>query len=83
MTDSAVQIGKAKSRRSDEFAVIKRHPVEGADMLAGFGDPEVTAMVRHHHERLDGRGYPDGLAGDDIPRGARIIAVSDVETSIS
>jgi putative nucleotidyltransferase with HDIG domain len=61
----------------EEFAVIKRHPVEGADMLAGFGDPEVTAMVRHHHERLDGRGYPDGLAGEEIPLGARIIAVAD------
>jgi putative nucleotidyltransferase with HDIG domain len=61
----------------EEFAVIKRHPVEGADMLAGFGDPEVTAMVRHHHERLDGAGYPDGLAGEAIPLGARIIAVAD------
>src|SRR4051812_10202540 len=61
----------------EEFAVIKRHPVDGADMLAGFGDPAVTAMVRHHHERLDGRGYPDGLAGDEIPLGARIIAVAD------
>lgn len=46
-------------------------------MLAGIGDPEITAMVRHHHERLDGGGYPSGLDGDEIPLGARIIAVAD------
>ena len=62
---------------AEEFAVIKRHPGDGADMLAGIGDPEITAMVRHHHERLDGGGYPSGLAGDEIPLGARIIAVAD------
>jgi putative nucleotidyltransferase with HDIG domain len=61
----------------DEFAVMRRHPVDGAEMLAGIGDPEITAMVRHHHERLDGGGYPDGLAGEEIPLGARIIAVAD------
>jgi len=61
----------------EEFAVIQRHPGDGADMLAGIRDPDVTAMVRHHHERLDGAGYPDGLAGEEIPLGARIIAVAD------
>jgi putative nucleotidyltransferase with HDIG domain len=60
----------------EEFAVIRRHPVDGADMLSELGD-EIAAMVRHHHERLDGTGYPDGLAGDEIPLGARIIAVAD------
>lgn len=57
-----------------EFEVVKGHPVEGADMASPLGDDELTAMVRHHHERLDGTGYPDGLAGDSIPLGARIIA---------
>jgi putative nucleotidyltransferase with HDIG domain len=62
----------------DEFAVIKRHPVDGAAMLADVeGSPEIVSIVRSHHERLDGRGYPDGLAGDAIPLGARIIAVAD------
>jgi len=62
----------------DEFEVIKRHPVDGAEMLADVdGEPEMVAIVRSHHERLDGRGYPDGLAGNDIPLGARIIAVAD------
>ena len=61
----------------DEFAVIRRHPVDGAEMLSGIGDPDVTAIVRHHHERLDGAGYPDGLVGEQIPLGARIVAVAD------
>jgi putative nucleotidyltransferase with HDIG domain len=61
----------------EEFALIKRHPVDGARMVADLGDDEVVAIVRHHHERLDGGGYPDGLRGDQIPLGARIIAVAD------
>jgi hypothetical protein len=71
-------------RLSDaEFAVIMRHPAEGAHMLADVGDPEIAAMVRHHHERLDGHGYPDGLAGSEIPLGARIIAVADTFDAIT
>jgi len=66
-----------------EFALIKRHPVDGAAMASGIGDPEITAMIRHHHERLDGRGYPDGLASEDIPLGARIIAVADTFDAIT
>jgi putative nucleotidyltransferase with HDIG domain len=62
----------------EEFDVIKRHAIDGAAMLVDVdGDPEIVAIVRSHHERLDGRGYPDGLAGDAIPLGARIIAVAD------
>jgi putative nucleotidyltransferase with HDIG domain len=61
----------------EEFAVIKRHPVDGAEMVAVLGDEELTAIVRHHHERLDGGGYPDGLVGGHIPLGARVIAVAD------
>jgi putative nucleotidyltransferase with HDIG domain len=67
----------------EEFAVVKRHPVEGADMLAGFGDPDITAMVRHHHERLDGGGYPDGLAGEDIPLVARIVRCCDAYSAMT
>ena len=61
----------------EEFAVIRRHPSDGAAMATGLGDPTITAIIRHHHERLDGGGYPAGLAGDAIPLGARIIAVAD------
>jgi len=46
-------------------------------MVSVVGDPEITAMVRHHHERIDGEGYPDELSGAAIPLGARIIAVAD------
>ena len=66
-----------------EFALVKRHPGDGADMLVGIEDPEITAMVRHHHERLDGAGYPAGLAGQEIPVGARIIAVADTFDAIT
>jgi putative nucleotidyltransferase with HDIG domain len=61
----------------DEFEIVKRHPVDGAEMVTQVGDPEITAMVRHHHERLDGTGYPDGLSHEEIPLGARIISVAD------
>lgn len=60
-----------------EFVVVSRHAQIGAAMVAGLGDPELTAIVRHHHERFDGSGYPDGLAGEQIPLGARLIAVCD------
>src|ERR687895_2631800 len=67
----------------EEFEIVKRHPTDGAEMLADTEDPAITAMVRHHHERLDGTGYPDGLAGDEIPLGARIISVADTFDAIT
>ncbi|HEV7938983.1 MAG TPA: HD-GYP domain-containing protein [Solirubrobacteraceae bacterium] len=66
-----------------EYAIVKLHAGDGADMLAAVGDPEITNMVRHHHERIDGHGYPGGLAGSDIPLGARIIAVADTFDAIT
>jgi HD domain len=66
-----------------EYAIVKLHAGDGADMLAAVGDPEIATMVRHHHERIDGHGYPDGLAGSDIPLGARIIAVADTFDAIT
>ncbi len=66
-----------------EFEVIKLHPVDGAEMVAALGDPELTRIVRHHHERLDGAGYPDRLEGEAIPVGARIIAVADTFDAIT
>ena len=76
-------LNKTGRLSEEEFAVIKRHPADGAAIVAEIGDPELTAMVRHHHERLDGRGYPDGLAGGEIPLGARIIAVADTFDAIT
>jgi putative nucleotidyltransferase with HDIG domain len=60
-----------------EFAIVKLHAHDGAEILADAGDPQITAIVRHHHERLDGNGYPDGLAETEIPLGSRIVAVAD------
>lgn len=64
--------------RQDDLERIRRHPTRGVEMLrsiAFLGD-SITAIL-HHHERWDGRGYPDGLAGKDIPQLARILAVAD------
>ncbi len=67
----------------EEYEVIKKHPGDGAQMVGVLRDPELTAMVRHHHERLDGTGYPDGQSGQEIPLGARIIAVADTFDAIT
>jgi HD-GYP domain-containing protein (c-di-GMP phosphodiesterase class II) len=60
-----------------EYEEIQRHAIFGARLVSSLGDPALTAIVRHHHERLDGSGYPDGLRGAEIPLGARIVAVAD------
>jgi len=62
----------------DEFTVMKRHTLIGADIISGIpGMEEVVGLVRSSHERWDGRGYPDGLQGTEVPRGAYVIAVCD------
>ena len=63
---------------ADEWAMMKRHPEIGAEILANvpFLD-EALRVVRHHHERWDGGGYPNGLRGEEIPLWARIFAVVD------
>jgi putative nucleotidyltransferase with HDIG domain len=61
-----------------EFEIMKRHAEIGADILAVIGFPyPLVPIVRHHHENWDGTGYPDGLAGEAIPIGARILQVVD------
>jgi HD-GYP domain-containing protein (c-di-GMP phosphodiesterase class II) len=62
----------------EERAVMEEHPVIGANMLASYSAfGKSIEFVKHHHERWDGRGYPDGLKGEDIPLGSRIITVVD------
>lgn len=61
----------------EERALVEEHVVVGAWMVSSVGDADVIAGVRHHHERWDGRGYPDGLMGVEIPLYSRIIAVAD------
>jgi putative nucleotidyltransferase with HDIG domain len=74
----AAILGKPGSLDEAEWEVMRRHTITGAQMLAGipFFD-EVHPLVRGHHERFDGGGYPDGLAGEAIPVGARILCVCD------
>ncbi|HEV2009805.1 MAG TPA: HD domain-containing phosphohydrolase [Candidatus Limnocylindria bacterium] len=62
----------------EEFTVMKGHSVEGERICGPLRSTEhYVPIVRHHHERWDGTGYPDGLSGDSIPSGARIVAVAD------
>ena len=72
---------KRGSLTRSEFDIIKKHPEIGAQIMAPIipfsGKNGIVEMIRHHHERYDGKGYPHGLKGQDIPLGARIIAVAD------
>ena len=72
-------LNKRRAAHPDEFSHIKEHAPLGEKILAPFlgGSPIVLRIVRSHHERLDGSGFPDALRGDDIPLEARIVAVAD------
>ena len=68
----------------EEWALMRRHPLIGAQIVAAFEFFTRGAdVIRHHHERCDGSGYPDGLAAAAIPRGARIVAVADVYDALT
>jgi HD-GYP domain-containing protein (c-di-GMP phosphodiesterase class II) len=67
-----------------ERRTMESHSAIGERILANVEDyEEVAAIVRHHHERVDGRGYPDGLCGDNIPLISRIIAVADAYNAMT
>ena len=69
---------KSSDLDSCEFESIKRHPIEGQNILRPLNFlNDILPAVYHHHERYDGNGYPDGLAGEDIPYWARIVHVAD------
>jgi putative nucleotidyltransferase with HDIG domain len=73
-----------RSLTDEEFAKVQRHPGLGFRILEPLPELEqVRAIVRHHHERWDGRGYPDGLGAEDIPLASRIIAVADTIDAIT
>lgn len=62
----------------EEFAQIMDHPIIGYEIIKKIKNMEnIAKIIRHHHERYDGNGYPDGLKGEEIPLGSRIIAVAD------
>ena len=83
-------LNKPGKLTDEEFAIMKTHSMVGANMLAGLPihqeEPLVKAayeIARWHHERYDGRGYPDGLKGDDIPISAQIVALADVYDALT
>jgi HD-GYP domain-containing protein (c-di-GMP phosphodiesterase class II) len=62
----------------EEWTIVRRHPEEGARLIGGLSAlADAVPAVLHHHEHFDGTGYPAGLAGDEIPLGARIVFVAD------
>jgi hypothetical protein len=68
----------------EEYAAIQLHPMRGLEIVREIGFlNEALAGIMHHHERIDGRGYPMGFAGDEIPEFARVIAVADAFDSIT
>jgi putative nucleotidyltransferase with HDIG domain len=61
-----------------EFAIVQRHPADGAEIVSHFSRlREAVPPIRHHHERWDGKGYPDRLAGDEIPQEACVVGLAD------
>lgn len=71
-------ISKQGPLTEEEFSIVKRHSLIGADIVGQMkGLHELVPLVKHHHERWDGEGYPDGLNGEAIPLGARILALAD------
>jgi putative nucleotidyltransferase with HDIG domain len=68
----------------EEWEVMKRHPEAGLELVAEIDFPgDIHAIIRNHHERWDGTGYPDGLAGEKIPFAARILCVADVYDALT
>lgn len=75
---------KAASLTGEEWALMRAHPVVGAQIVSPLEFfSEGALIIRHHHERLDGSGYPAGLVGEAIPLGARIVAVADVYDALT
>ncbi len=77
-------INKPAKLTDEEFEVIKSHPVMGARILKKIKEmPALEIGAKHHHERYDGTGYPEGLKGKNIPEEARIVAVADAYDAMS
>jgi diguanylate cyclase (GGDEF)-like protein/excisionase family DNA binding protein len=68
---------------AEEWALMRQHPVISAEIVAPLLERDLVAGIRHHHERYDGNGYPDGLAGEAIPKTARLLCVVDSYDAMS
>lgn len=81
---SDLVLNKPAPLTPEEFALMKTHPAVGADLCGAMRTMErVIPLIRHHHEKLDGSGYPDGLAGEDVPLLVRIITAVDVYDALA
>jgi len=77
-------LNKPGKLTDEEWAIMKRHPEAGLELVADIDFPgDISAIIRNHHERWDGTGYPDGLKGEDIPFAARILCVADVYDALT
>ena len=77
-------LNKPGKLTSEEWAIMKRHPEAGLELVADIDFPgDIRSIIRNHHERWDGTGYPDGLKGDQIPFAARILCVADVYDALT
>jgi HD-GYP domain-containing protein (c-di-GMP phosphodiesterase class II) len=77
-------INKKGTLSSTDWAIIKQHSNKSIELLAPLRlSSNIISSIRHHHEHYDGTGYPDGLAGEQIPLGARILAISDAYDSMT
>jgi putative nucleotidyltransferase with HDIG domain len=71
-------LNKSQPLTDEEWTIIRKHPVTGFSLLKNIPFlKESSKLILHHHERFDGMGYPERLSGDDIPLGARLLAVAD------
>jgi PAS domain S-box-containing protein len=77
-------LDKSEPLTPHEFTQIQSHPEKSVELMCMIPNPRDTLLaIRHHHERVDGKGYPDGLSGDDIPLCARILAVADAYDALT
>jgi len=77
-------LNKSGPLTEEEYYLVKMHTRVGAEILATLPDSEMLRQaVEHHHEAFDGSGYPDGLRGEQIPLGARILAIADAYANMT
>ena len=78
-------LNRGGSLSAGEYDLVKQHPTEGVRLLRkmGYDNEAMLAIVRSSHESWDGSGYPDGLRGESITRGARIVAVADTYDALT
>jgi putative nucleotidyltransferase with HDIG domain len=77
-------LNKPGKLTDEEWALVQRHPSAGVELLADIEFPwDVRPIVESHHERWDGKGYPHGLAGEDIPLTARVLCIADVYDALT